>query len=219
MRRASREYLILASLIAAITISGCTVLAPQPDRAKYFVLAPIPASGGGAAYANGAAGKSITIGVGPVTIPRYLERPEVVTRVSETELSVSDTERWAEPLETGVSSTLRRDLADRLAGAQIISFPWSRKQPIDYRVKVNFHGLECTAAGNAVVDATWTIQRESDGATIQSGSTAFSAPAGKDERSASAALSRGIAQVGTDISHALGTLAATHTAARPSPSS
>lgn len=219
MRLPNAANLITTSLIAAIAISGCTVLAPQPDRAKYFVLAPVQNEGGVGQLANAAAGKSFAIGVGPVTIPRYLERPEVVTRVSETELSVSDTDRWAEPLETSAASVLRRDLSRQLARAQIISFPWPLKRRIDYRVKVDFHSLECTVAGNAVVDATWTIQNGTDGSTVQSGSTRFTAPSGKDERSASAALSRGIAQVSADIARQLIGAAGTRTGASPPPSS
>lgn len=218
MRLLNAANLFMAGLIASVAVSGCTVLAPQPDRAKYFVLAPLRNPGGPISVGNAAGGHVLSIGLGPITIPRYLDRPEVVTRVSETQLSVSDTNRWAEPLETSVSSVLRQDLSSRLATAQIIPLPWSREQQIDYRVKVNFHNLECTAAGDAVVEASWTIQKGADGPTVQSGSTRFTTPAGKDERSASSALSRGVAQVSSEIAQRLITFSAARKDTRPSSS-
>jgi uncharacterized protein len=219
MKPLNAANMLVANLIAAIAISGCTVLAPQRDRAKYFVLAPTQNAGDLTQPAGATGGQSIPIGVGPITIPRYLERPEVVTRVSDTQLSVSETNRWAEPLETSVASVLRQDLSNQLASAQIITFPWSRKQQIDYRVKVDFHSLECTAAGNAIVEASWAIQQGTDGSMVHTGSTQFTAPSGKDGRAASAALSRGIAQVSSDIARQLITIFSTHQSASPPPSS
>ena len=154
---------------------------------------------------TGAASESntLTVGLGPIDIPRYLDRPEVVTRLSNTEFSVSDNDRWGEPLNTSVLRVLSQDLSGDLPGLQVVPFPWSRKIKIDYRVAVDFQRLERTADGKANVQAVWTLRTGVDNKLVQNGTTTASEPAGVDQRSASAALSLGIAQVSRSIAQAL----------------
>jgi uncharacterized lipoprotein YmbA len=210
--------LLAAILALAAVASGCTVLAPQPDRTKYFVVAATANPGSSAASPALTAGNATAIGVGPIQIPSYLDRPEVVTRVSETELSVSDTNRWGEPLAQGVSRAVAQNLAGQLPNLRIVQFPWSSKVQIDYRVKVDFTRLECTSDGNAIVQASWTIQRGTDGIPIESSTTSFANPAGANERTASAALSRGIGQVSSEIARELAALAEARGNKRSGPS-
>jgi uncharacterized lipoprotein YmbA len=190
-------------LLIGIMAGGCSVLPPQEDRARFFALTPAAGSGRVNSAPAQSGNRALTVGLGPITIPRYLDRPEVVTRLSDTEFSVSDTDRWAEPLGVNVSSVIKQDLAAAEYPAfQIVSFPWSSKTHIDYRVSVDFHRLERTADGRAEVQATWIV-RTPDGKTLQTGNTSATAAAGNDQAPASAALSRGVAQVSGDIAQAL----------------
>jgi uncharacterized protein len=193
-----------APLILAfgITLNGCSVLSPQQDHTRYFVLTPKAAVSTSDPLASQSRSSAITIGLGPVSIPPYLERPEVVTRLSDTEFSVSDWDRWGEPLEVSVSRVLQQDLAAENPAFQIVPFPWPSKTPIDYRISVDFQRLERTANGQAEVQATWSI-RTGAGKLVQNGHSMFADVAGSDQRSASAALSGGIARVSGDIAQAL----------------
>lgn len=193
----------LLFLLFAATAWGCSVLSPQPDRSRFFVLVPSAGSGSIRSAAVMGSGRDLIVGLGPITIPPYLKRPEIVTRLNGTELAVSDTDRWAEPLDTSVPSVLARDLSIDLPGLQIVTFPWPRRHQVDYRVSVQFLHLEGTANGKAQVEAVWKIRRGTDDVIVQSGDTSSSRAAGKDQSSASAALSQGIAQVGQDIARAL----------------
>jgi uncharacterized lipoprotein YmbA len=192
------RLLLLIGIIAA----GCSVLAPQEDRTRFFVLTPTAGSTLVASAAAPGGNRAITVGLGPITIPRYLDRPEIVTRLNDTEFSISDTDRWAEPLGANVASVVKQDLSTAFPALQIISFPWSGKTHLDYRVSVDFHRLEKTAAGQAEVQALWTV-RAADDRILQSGSATAAGLAGDNQSSASAALSRGVAQVSADIVQAL----------------
>jgi uncharacterized protein len=201
MKPANLLNLARMLLLVGIMAGGCSVLPPQEDRARFFVLTPTAGSGRVAAAQSG--DRPLTVGLGPVTIPRYLDRPEVVTRLSDTEFSVSDTDRWAEPLGVNVSSVIKQDLAAESPAIQIVSFPWSSKTHIDYRVAVDFHHLERSADGQAVVQALWTVRTADDRMLQSSTTTAAGAAGDKNQSSAAAALSRGVAQVSADIAHAL----------------
>jgi uncharacterized lipoprotein YmbA len=203
MKVTKSKYLIGLLGAFSMTAAACSVLSPTVDRSRYFVLEPAGDSDGAALNASASGGRTVNLGLGPITIPRYLDRPEVVTRLSATEFSISDTDRWGEPLDTSVSRVLAQDLSTDLPGLHVVFFPWSRKTPIDYRISVDFRRLEKTSDGKAVVQSVWNLYGGPDNNFIQRGVTSFSAPAGEDQRSASAALSQGIAQVGHEVAQVL----------------
>jgi uncharacterized protein len=202
MKGVSATALRLLLLAGIVSFAGCSILAPQKDRSRYFVLTSRTDSSAPLSSAM-TGGQSLVIGLGPVTIPRYLDRPELVTRVSDSELRISETDRWGEPLQTNVSTVLAQDLSSQLPGVQIVAFPWSRKTPLDYEVAVDFPRLEKTADGQTEVEAVWTIRSANDGKVIQAGTATASAPAAKDQKSATDALSDGIAQVSRKLAQAL----------------
>ena len=129
--------------------------------------------------------------------------PRSLRAWTDTEFSVSETDRWGEPLDASVSRVLAQDLSSELPRLEVVPFPWSKKTQIDYRVSVEFLRLERTADGKADVQAIWTIRKGLDDKLVQRGTTTVSRAAGADPRSASAALSDGVARVGREIAQAL----------------
>jgi uncharacterized lipoprotein YmbA len=190
----------LAALAMMLMLGGCTVLAPQKDETRFFVLMPVQ---DGAAPVSAAASRPLTIGLGPITIPPYVNRPEVVTRMSDSELKVSDTARWGEHLDTNVARVLASDLSSQLGTQQIVNYPWPVKNPIDYAVSVAFQRFERTADGHVVIQANWTIRTGKDEKIVQTGATSINEPSGSDDASAAQALSRGLAQVSRDIAQVI----------------
>jgi uncharacterized protein len=203
MKKLRTPNLAKLSLAAMAIACGCSVLAPQTDRSRYFVLSPSAGSDSISQSREPRATRPLMIGLGPITIPNYLNRPEVVTRLSDTEFAVSDTDRWGEPLEANLSRVLSQDLTTDLPGLQVTPFPWSRRAQLDYRISVDFRHLERTADGNAEVEAQWTVRTSVENKLVDSGTTTISLPAGNDPRSASASLSQGIARVSLEIAQAL----------------
>jgi len=198
MNKTMARNIGLAALAVMLALGGCTVLAPQKDVTRFFVLMPLQ-DGAAPSPAAGAASRPLTIGLGPITIPAYVNRPEVVTRISDSELRMSDTDRWGERLDTNVARVLATDLAGQLGTPEILSYPWRTHAPIDYAVSVAFQRFERTADGHVVMQANWTIRNGNDDRTIQTGSTTIKDGSGPDNASAAQALSRGLAQVSHDI--------------------
>lgn len=119
------------------------------------------------------------------------------------ELSASSTDRWGEPLNTGVARVLAEDLSTSRKSDEVVSFPWSKKMQVEYIVRVEFVKLEQTADGRAICRANWIICRGSDGAILQRGATSDDRPTGSNQRSATEALSMGIGHVSNDVAEAL----------------
>ena len=113
-----------AFALAAAAIS-CGILDPRPDPTRFYVLhamaaAPDPAPADDDARAS--------IGIGPVTLPGYLERAELVRRSAPNEVVPSRFERWAEPLAGMTARVLGENLA-LLTGANVVRYPWLSPAP------------------------------------------------------------------------------------------
>jgi uncharacterized lipoprotein YmbA len=93
------------------------------------------------------AARGPAIGVGPVVLPRYLDRPQIVTHASSYEVSVAEFERCAEPLEVNFTRVFAENLASLIPTDRLAMFRWPRSIPIDYQVPlevVDFLGGEST---------------------------------------------------------------------------
>lgn len=78
--------LVALTLGTALVAGGC---ASQPSR--FYLLSAMPNTEMASPEAPGE--KASTIAIGSVTIPRYLDRPQIVTRTSPYELRVAEFDR------------------------------------------------------------------------------------------------------------------------------
>jgi len=183
-----------------VMIAGCSVLSPQPDRSKFFILSPVSDSGGmNAKPPSTSADSQLTIGVGPVDFPDYLRRLPVVTRVSPTEVDLSDERRWAEPLDKNFTRVLSENLATLLDTQRIQKYPWSLKTQVDYQIEIDVQRFETTGDGQSQLIASWIIRNGQSGKILYASETTSGAPASADAAGASAALSSDLATLSKEI--------------------
>ncbi len=198
-----RNVCTIGALAIAITLAGCgPILAPRPDPAKFYLLTPAAdqPSTQTAAVQSSAGGS--TLGLGPVKLPPYLDRPEVVTRSAPNRLDLSKTDRWGESLQNNFTSVLTRDLAAQMGTQQIVVFPWYSTTHVDLQVQVEVYRFETDAQGNAQLSAKWTV-RDGTGKNIlysaESNLTQPSKPG--DTADAAAALSRTVNDMSREIAN------------------
>src|SRR5262249_17813679 len=118
--RAPRRIAAAAFLLAAPLVGCSSILDPRPDLTRYFVLTSAPTSSTQSPPSQAALP---SLGVGPVSLPGYLERPEMVHRTALHEIVPSRLERWAEPLEAATLRVLVEDLA-HLSASPVVRYPW-----------------------------------------------------------------------------------------------
>jgi uncharacterized lipoprotein YmbA len=102
------------------------------------------------------------IGIGPINLPEYLDRPQIVTRIGENEHQLDEFNQWAESLTFSIARVLGENLSILLATDNIFLFPWRGSTQIDYQVKVGVIRFTGTPGGNAVLDVLWTIYKGND---------------------------------------------------------
>ena len=196
-----------AVLGVCMIAAGCTVLAAQPDRSRFYSLTPMANGSAAAPSAAGASATSqLTLGVGPVSFPGYLRRLPVVTRVEPNRIEISDEKRWAEPLDKNFVRVLTENLATMLGTQRIERYPWPIATKIDYQVEVDVQRFETATDGSTQLVASWIIRDGRDEKILYASKTDTSAPAGSDATSASAALSADLATMCREIAAQIGAL-------------
>jgi uncharacterized lipoprotein YmbA len=186
----------------AIALAGCSILGPAPERSKFLVLTPI--STAGAAAPDRPAGKPLAIGLGPVQLPQYLDRPEVVLRNSRNTVVLSPIDRWAEPLADNFRNVLAANLMTLAGTNQVVMYPWFGNVRLDYAVRVDVERFEVNTGDGAQLVARWTVTNPESGAILVSRETSLNEPVRSgDAQAIAAGLSSDLADLGRQIAQAL----------------
>jgi uncharacterized protein len=172
-------------LLVCLIPAGCISLSPQPDPSRFFALASLPQIKERMAR-NSPGTDALTLGIGPVKIPGYLDRQQLVTRVSQNRFAVAENDRWAEPLDENFSRVLSQNLSILLQTDRIVAYPWERSQQPAYQVQVEVLRFEPNAEQLVELSARWIIV---DGAkkTISSRESYLTHPARDKSTEASVA--------------------------------
>ena len=185
----------LTAFGACLMAAGCSVLSPQPDPSRFYILSPVSESNAVQTASN----PRLTLGVGPVEFPDYLRRLPVVTRVEPNRIELSDDKQWAEPLDKNFTRVLSENLATMLGTQRIEKYPWPLATKIDYQVEVDVQRFETTSDGQAQLVGSWIIRDGRSEIILYASKTNAAAPAGTDATSASSALSSDVATMSKAI--------------------
>jgi len=203
MLRPLPRIALLAACLAPL--AGCaSLLAPKVPPTRYYVLSATPPPGG-AGVAPGSAA-DLTIGLGPVGVPGYLDRRELVTRVAPNRLEVAQLDLWGEPIGQNVKAVLAQDLASRLGGATVVVFPWNVGYAPDYRVRIDVARFEGTSDGDVVLAASWSVREERAKRTVTRRESLITEPVADGSADATvAALSAALGALADEIASAIAT--------------
>lgn len=103
--------------------------------------------------------RKVNIGVEEVSIPRYVDRPQIVLVDKHTsELTVSEFDRWAEPLTSSITRVLADDISSYLPNSLVKPKNYSMEN-FTYTISVEINKFDSTINKRATLDAWWTIFR------------------------------------------------------------
>jgi len=186
----ARYFISSLTLLSGILLVGCG----SPAK-SYYVLTP-------AGPAPSASGRGI--GVGPVSIPAYLDRPNLVFKQSGNLLAVSESHRWAGDLENNISSVLAINLGRRLGTGNVRTYPWGSDKELRYQISVDIRQFHGTSEGDAYLEASWRVYSLPSRAMVTSRSWSGTEPLKKDGyEELAAAESRLLDRLATQISKGL----------------
>lgn len=149
--------LVIVALLSMVGGSGCvTVGSGNSPRTRFFLLEAkstnIPQ------WAQQKMLSDTNIGIGPVTIPHYLDRPQILTRANDDqELIADEFNQWAEPLKASIPRIIGENMASLTGGGRIRLFPWSQSTQVNVQAAMDIHRFEADADGNVILKATWRL--------------------------------------------------------------
>ena len=186
----------LAAVAAGLFVLGC--LGPSPTRApRLFVLdATVPAVSG--------AKLDVSIGVGPVSLPKRLDRPQILTRTTDYEVRLAEFDQWAEPLDRSFARAVAENLARSIPTDRVAVYPWNRRAGIDWKIEIDVTRFEREADGSVTLAASWRLIGEGERETFHFGaSTLHETPNLSTAGALVAAMSRAVGALSSEIAAAL----------------
>ena len=184
-------------VLGLLLVSGCSVLSPRPDPSRFFTLTPI-----GEAGPNPGALAGHVLGIGPITFPPYLDRPELVTRVGPNEVRSAASDYWAGSLAKQFETTLSHDLQALLGPSSVQSYPWYAGGQPDLVVEVDVAQFERAIDGQAHLRGLWRLRNGKSGTVLRAGESNLAHLAAQDAGSTVAALSELLGQFGRELADA-----------------
>lgn len=116
-----------------------------------------------------------SLGIGPVDIPEFLDRNAMVYTRDGNQLSITGTERWAEPLDIGIKRVVGLNLSQLLHSENLRFFPWDVRQAPDYGVRITVLDLDASD-GRATLVADWQVYSPGNDSVISRRISQFSRP-------------------------------------------
>lgn len=115
------------------------------------------------------------IGLGPIRLPEYLDRFQMVVAVSENKYKLLDGHRWAEKLDQNISLALFKTLPAQLDTDRMIRYPWPQRPGVDFQIKIDILELNIDEKGQSQLIAQWSIKSKDE--TILNKRSSFTAQA------------------------------------------
>jgi uncharacterized lipoprotein YmbA len=201
MHRNLSRLAIAVTSAALLASAGCAETRP----ANFYILSSLPPS---AAASLGAGGDKLSLGVGPVALPAYLDRPQVVALASTNKLQLAEFHKWAEPLQENFSRVLAENLSILLGTDRIAKLPQRRASAINYQVAVEVIRFDADLDGTASLIARWSIFGQDGKKMLVMRRSSFTEPSepNGDREAVVAAMSRALGGLSREIAATFQTL-------------
>ena len=139
-------------LIAVMMITGCRGITSPVEfyTLNAVIETPITAQ-------VAAADQDLAIGVGPIEIPKTIDRPQIVIRTGPNRLEVDEFHRWAGSLREDFMRVLATNLSILLQTNWVATHPWEDYFQPTYRIVLDVQRFDGSPGEEMVLNATWTI--------------------------------------------------------------
>jgi hypothetical protein len=107
-------------------------------------------------------GDTLAIGVGPVELPKFLDRPQIVTRISQHRVAVSEFHRWAGSFSEDFLRVLAKDISMLLPKDRIATYPWTDQFSPNYSIQLIVDQFDGRFGGDVVLNVAWSVRNQKD---------------------------------------------------------
>jgi uncharacterized lipoprotein YmbA len=205
MHRRRRIIYPLVAVGLIVLLGGCFGSTP-PSR--FYTLSPREDTG-----ISASGGVSVFVRLGPVNLPSYLDRRQIVTRSGQNEILLAEYERWGGSLDDEITRLLVNGLTVRLAPKGIAVAPWTSVPMAEaatlYRIPISIDRFDGAPGETVFLNATWAVIKKKDrgeNPLVVRESTITEKVAGTDYASLVAAMGKAVDKLGNEIAESLAAL-------------
>lgn len=198
IRTTSRRTLLTGLILGTAVLAGCVDIGGETQPSRFYVLSAIEPKG--IPSPDGPA-----ILVGPVSLPRYLDRPQIVTRPSPNELTLAEYDRWGGRLDDNVARVLAQDIGVHLNTSRIALFPREQRVADAIQISIDISRFEQVGdqGGRIELDAQWSLYPADRRSAPTIGTSRVRTPvAGSGFAATAGAMSAALDQLAQDIAAA-----------------
>lgn len=142
-----------AALVLALALGGCIAMSKSPTP-RFYALQAIDESYAGEKFNIPS---SVIIGIGPVKVPEYLNRPQIVTQDTNNLITFAQFDRWGEPLDLALLRLVSANLSVMLPDATLEISPWNLAIPVKYQVIMDVVRLESRLDKDVSLTVQWSV--------------------------------------------------------------
>jgi len=184
----------IAFILFSLLVAGCGT-SPTPNFFHLEKNADVTLTG---------IERGTAIGVGPVTIAQYLDRPQIVTRAGSHRLLMSEFNRWSEPLKNSISRVISVSLSTQLQTTRVYLIPRRNKSiPLDYQIAIDIARFDGELGSDARLVARWSLYDTDNKVILTKVSIISVASEGTDFESLVAAENRALQRLSIEIAEAI----------------
>jgi uncharacterized lipoprotein YmbA len=135
----------------ALVASGCVMKRSSP--ARLYVLQAVarePAAATGDATGG-------VLGLQRVSVPAWMDRPEITARDARGEVVPNALARWGEPITRGIQRVVTDNLAALLPERHLVAAPFAPSQTVDHRIDLAITECARQADDRVLLEARWAI--------------------------------------------------------------
>jgi len=184
-----------------LVLSGCT----SSPASRFYLLSSLDTTS--PEMKPPAEEPCLSIGIGPIRIPDYIDRQQIVTQGAPNQFTLAEFDRWGEPIKDNLTRVLAKNISLLVCTKAVTFFPWRGVLPMDYRIEMEVLRLDGSLGGSVSLEAWWMVLSGDGKSMLLAKKSSFTeAVGGKDFKSLVAAESRTVGRLSAEIVEAIKTL-------------
>jgi len=194
-----RRFLLLG--MGLLFVLGCASSPPT----RFYTLSSLQE--GGSERKESTSDQGLVIGVGPIKLPGYLDRTEIVTRSSSNKITLSDFDVWAGSFKEDFNRALAENLSVLLATEIVTLYPRLHPEIVKYQIGVDVIRFDGPLGGDVSLIARWAIFEGKEKKLVSVRKSTIIEPSGaKGYEAMVAADSRALEKLSREIAETIKTL-------------
>jgi uncharacterized lipoprotein YmbA len=146
-----KKIFIVTIFFALLSLTACSTNKSEGNinGIRFYALHSLPPST--------TANNKLRIGVGPLEIPRLINRPQIVSRKNQSEINMTETHQWGGSHKEELIQVITDNLSSLLKTESIQQYPWKFSFKPHYQVRINIERFDGELGKNVQLIARWWL--------------------------------------------------------------